>query len=68
MDVVARALDNLKNSGFYWASRSGVTVAVSDIATPAEKPAIMERYESRLLQFRTTSRSVPSMTKSVVRS
>ena len=47
MDVVARALDNLKNSGFYWASRSGVTVAVSDIATPAEKPAIMERYEKQ---------------------
>ena len=47
MDVVARALDNLKNSGFYWASRSGVTVAVSDIATPAEKPAIMECYEKQ---------------------
>lgn len=47
MDVVARALDNLKNSGFYWASRSGVTVAVSDIATPSEKPAIMERYEKQ---------------------
>ena len=47
MDVVARAMDNLKNSGFYWASRSGVTVAVSDIATPAEKPAIMERYEKQ---------------------
>ena len=47
MDVVARALDNLKNSGFYWASRSGVTVAVSDIATPAAKPAIMERYENQ---------------------
>ena len=47
MDVVARALDNLKNSGFYWASRSGVTVAVSDIATPTEKPAIMERYEKQ---------------------
>ena len=47
MDVVARAMDNLKNSGFYWASRSGVTVAVSDIATPAAKPAIMERYEKQ---------------------
>ena len=46
-DGVARALDNLKNSGFYWASRSGVTVAVSDIATPSEKPAIMERYEKQ---------------------
>ncbi len=47
MDIVARTLDNLKNAGFYWASRSGVTVAVSDIATPATKPAIMERYEKQ---------------------
>lgn len=47
MDVVARTLDNLKNTGFYWASRSGVTVAVSDIAAPPTKPAIMEGYEKQ---------------------
>ena len=47
MDIVARTLDNLKNAGFYWASRSGVTVAVSDIATPSMKPAIMENYEQQ---------------------
>ena len=47
MDVVARTLDNLKNAGFYWASRSGVTVAVSDIATPPAKRGIMENYEKQ---------------------
>lgn len=41
------SLDNLKNTGFYYASRSGVTVAVSDIAAPPSKPAIMESYESQ---------------------
>ena len=47
MHVVARVLDNLKNTGFYYASRSGVTVAVSDIAAPPTKPAIMESYETQ---------------------
>lgn len=47
MHIVARSLDNLKNTGFYYASRSGVTVAVSDIAAPPTKPAIMEGYEAQ---------------------
>lgn len=45
--VTAATLDNLKDAGFYWATRSGVTVAISDIAAPAEKPAIMEVYEAQ---------------------
>ncbi|MHA7173173.1 DNA-directed RNA polymerase subunit beta' [Arthrobacter monumenti] len=45
--IVAQTLDNLKDSGFYWATRSGVTVAISDIAKPAEKPAILENYEGQ---------------------
>ncbi|HJA76853.1 MAG TPA: DNA-directed RNA polymerase subunit beta', partial [Candidatus Desulfovibrio gallistercoris] len=47
MHVVAKTLDALKNTGFYYASRSGVTVAVSDIAAPPTKPAIMEGYEEQ---------------------
>ncbi|GAA1051199.1 DNA-directed RNA polymerase subunit beta' [Arthrobacter russicus] len=43
--VVAATLDNLKDAGFYWATRSGVTVAISDIEVPAAKPAILEGYE-----------------------
>ncbi|MBP2413306.1 DNA-directed RNA polymerase subunit beta' [Arthrobacter stackebrandtii] len=43
--VVAATLDNLKDAGFYWATRSGITVAISDIEVPAEKPAILEGYE-----------------------
>ena len=47
MTQVAHTLDLLKDAGFHWASRSGVTVAISDIATPPEKPAIMEGYEAQ---------------------
>jgi DNA-directed RNA polymerase subunit beta' len=44
---VAATLDALKEAGFYWATRSGVTVSVEDIATPAEKDQILEEYEAK---------------------
>ncbi|MDO5617410.1 DNA-directed RNA polymerase subunit beta' [Kocuria sp.] len=47
MGVVAQTLDNLKDAGFYWAAWSGITVAISDIATPPAKPGIMEGYEAQ---------------------
>ncbi len=45
--VTAATLDNLKDAGFYWATRSGVTVAISDILAPPEKPEIMAGYEAQ---------------------
>ncbi len=45
--AVAAALDNIKDAGFYWASRSGVTVALSDILTPPGKPEIVAGYEKQ---------------------
>ena len=36
--VTAATLDNLKDAGFYWATRSGVTVAISDIAPRPRRP------------------------------
>ncbi|MCX7523182.1 DNA-directed RNA polymerase subunit beta' [Microbacterium sp. STN6] len=44
---VAAALDNIKDAGFYWATRSGVTVALSDILTPPTKPQIIAGYEKK---------------------
>ncbi|MFT4244939.1 MAG: DNA-directed RNA polymerase subunit beta' [Micrococcaceae bacterium] len=45
--VVAQTLDNMKDAGFYWASRSGVTIAISDVAAPPEKEEILENYEAK---------------------
>jgi len=42
---VAAALDAIKDAGFHWATRSGVTVALSDIVTPPTKPEIIGNYE-----------------------
>jgi len=50
MTQVAATLDRLKDAGFYWATRSGVTVAMSDVAVPPEKPAILDDYEGKASQ------------------
>ena len=44
---VAHCLDRLKDLGFHWATRSGVTVSIGDVATPADKPEILAIYEDR---------------------
>ncbi|GAA3618740.1 DNA-directed RNA polymerase subunit beta' [Microlunatus ginsengisoli] len=44
---VAHCLDQLKDLGFHWATRSGVTVSIGDVETPADKPQILASYEER---------------------
>ncbi|MDQ0576396.1 DNA-directed RNA polymerase subunit beta' [Agromyces albus] len=44
---VAATLDRIKDAGFRWATRSGVTVALSDILTPPNKAEIVGRYEKQ---------------------
>jgi DNA-directed RNA polymerase subunit beta' len=44
---VAATLDRIKDAGFYWATRSGVTVALSDIITPPTKAEIVAGYEAQ---------------------
>ena len=44
---VAASLDALKEAGFRWATRSGVTIAISDVATPGEKKVILEQAETK---------------------
>ncbi|GAB3132052.1 DNA-directed RNA polymerase subunit beta' [Tsukamurella serpentis] len=47
MIVVAQTVDKLKDAGFYWATRSGVTVSMSDVLVPPSKKEILDRYEER---------------------
>ena len=44
---VAASLDALKDTGFHWATRSGVTVSIEDVVTPSEKAAILADYEGQ---------------------
>ncbi|MDR2321363.1 MAG: DNA-directed RNA polymerase subunit beta' [Microbacterium sp.] len=43
----AASLDRIKDAGFYWATRSGVTVALSDVVTPPNKGEIVSGYEKQ---------------------
>jgi DNA-directed RNA polymerase subunit beta' len=43
--AVAQTLDALKAAGFYWATRSGITIAIDDVVTPPKKAEILDRYE-----------------------
>ncbi len=42
---VAATLDALKEAGFHWATRSGTTIAISDLVAPDHKAEILDRYE-----------------------
>jgi DNA-directed RNA polymerase subunit beta' len=44
---VAAALDALKDAGFHWATRSGVTISIEDVVAPPNKPEILDTYEKR---------------------
>jgi DNA-directed RNA polymerase subunit beta' len=44
---VAAALDALKDAGFHWATRAGVTIAIEDVVAPPNKAAILDTYEKR---------------------
>jgi DNA-directed RNA polymerase subunit beta' len=44
---VAATLDRLKDLGFQWATRSGVTVSISDVQTPPSKPEILASYDAK---------------------
>lgn len=44
---VAASLDALKDTGFRWATFSGVTVSIDDVTTPANKADILSGYESQ---------------------
>ncbi|WP_442886883.1 DNA-directed RNA polymerase subunit alpha C-terminal domain-containing protein [Caldilinea sp.] len=41
--VTAETVDNIKDVGFRYATRSGITIAISDIKVPARKAEILER-------------------------
>jgi DNA-directed RNA polymerase subunit beta' len=45
--VVADSLDGIKNLCFRFAARSGLTISIEDVKTPANKREILDGYEKR---------------------
>ena len=44
---MAAVLDDLKQLGFHYATKSGITIAMSDIKVPQNKPKLLEQAEER---------------------
>ncbi|AEX38796.1 DNA-directed RNA polymerase subunit beta [Corynebacterium pseudotuberculosis 3/99-5] len=44
--TVAQTMDKMKDAGFYWATRSGVTITMSDVLVLPNKEEILDRYEA----------------------
>jgi DNA-directed RNA polymerase subunit beta' len=44
---VAATLDALKELGFYWATRAGVTISIDDVVTPPQKAELLAAAEER---------------------
>jgi DNA-directed RNA polymerase subunit beta' len=45
--AVADMLDGIKELGFQFATKAGLTIALEDVRTPADKAKILEEYEER---------------------
>jgi DNA-directed RNA polymerase subunit beta' len=50
---VAASLDALKDTGFHWATRSGVTVSIDDVTTPSDKIEILSKFEKQAAKVQT---------------
>ncbi len=45
--AVAETLDGIKELGFKYATKAGLSIALEDVRTPADKAKILEEYEER---------------------
>ena len=47
MITVAQTVDKLKDAGFYWATRSGVTITMHDVLVLPNKQEVLDNYEAK---------------------
>jgi DNA-directed RNA polymerase subunit beta' len=43
--VVANSLDNMKQIGYTWSTRAGLTISIADVTTPPAKAGLLEKFE-----------------------
>ncbi|MCI0777749.1 MAG: DNA-directed RNA polymerase subunit beta', partial [Chloroflexi bacterium] len=46
-ELTAEVVDQIKRLGFHYATRSGISIAVNDLHSPEEKPALLEAADKR---------------------
>ena len=47
-EQTAEVVDRIKNTGFHYATRSGVTIAIHEIQVPKQKPALLKEADARV--------------------
>ncbi len=47
-EATAEILDSIKDMGFYYASKAGITIAINDVEVPSEKQGIIEEAEGKI--------------------
>jgi DNA-directed RNA polymerase subunit beta' len=53
---VAESLDAIKNLGFKYATRSGLTISIDDVVTTSDKAEILNKYEEQAAKVETNYR------------
>ncbi len=51
LEITAEFLDNLKNLGFKYATKAGISISVDDIRVPEEKKAIIKEAKEKVKQI-----------------
>ncbi len=54
--TVEHFLDSIKDLGFRFSTRAGLTIGLEDVKTPADKPQILAEYEERAARVETNYR------------
>ena len=54
--TVERFLDSIKDLGFRFATRAGLTIGLEDVKTPQDKPQILQEFEGRAAKAETEYR------------
>ena len=65
--LVAESLDRIKDLGFKFATRSGLTISIDDVKTPPDKQQILDRYEKEAEKAENQFREGSSQTTSAAR-
>ena len=50
LEKTVEMLDSLKNVGFTYATRSGLSIGIDDLVIPSEKPALVERARDEVIK------------------
>ena len=47
-EATAEIVDKIKNTGFHYATRSGITIAIHEIQVPKNKPALLKEADAKV--------------------